>query len=558
MRADLVLAVALLALSVAVRAGTGKYHPVLLGVDTAGGKCYEFAGADLGSYAPFVKAMRELGAELVVYHLNPVTDKGADNARLTAERIRAVDAGMRASGLKYTLNNEHCNWFKWVNLEPGKNEYAHDDGTHRWDLRVEWLDPLLSPDTSGRSAFLGVTYDETAHMQLTSHQYCSYPDGDPLDAPLLVDTDGMPLERAFDLLVGKCRRIRLEHYQGRVQPMTEQVWPDMFHVFARAGWTVAPKLLKENLSSVVMSIALGAALEYAGNGTALWVSPDLWYRGEYPGHSVKALRSATMMGYWLGADAVYVENIDYPYGKERHPDAGPWSLIEWTDSQHYELTPYGQVYKDFAISYVPAHPRTIRWQDYRPKVAIIRLPDGAWGQKDTVFRDRLLGNRNHPMDEISAEWLQVWPILTHGAARPGAISLNNGKVYPDHRYPFFVPIDSVAVFDHLVTGSVLDSVKCFVVCGHALSGPTFDEVARRVSKGATCIIARRLYEKHASGPLPGKWAIVDSFGDPAVSRALKPFLGPPDVARFEFADQVVEFGPCSDRDEISVSVSAKR
>ena len=36
---------------------------------------------------------------------------------------------------------------------------------------------------------------------------------------------------------------------------------------------------------------------------------------------------------------------------------------------------------------------------------------------------------------------------THSASsRPGAISLNNANVYPEYPWPFFVPIDSVAVF----------------------------------------------------------------------------------------------------------------
>ena len=59
------------------------------------------------------------------------------------------------------------------------------------------------------------------------------------------------------------------------------------------------------------------------------------------------------------------------------------------------------------------------------------------------------------MDDVSAEWLHVWPILTHGVARAEAISVLNMDLYPEERWDFFVPIDSVAVFDHFVTGPVL-------------------------------------------------------------------------------------------------------
>jgi len=126
---------------------------------------------------------------------------------------------------------------------------------------------------------------------------------------------------------------------------------------------------------------------------------------------------------------------------------------------------------------------------------------------------------------------------------------------PVSRYDFFVPIDSVAVFDHLVEGPVLDSVECFVVCGHALSAKTFEAIRARVNKGATCIIARLLYVQHTGEQLAGNWLVVDSFLDPRIVQTLAPFLGPPDVARFRFASHVVEFEKGSRPDQIEVKVT---
>ena len=116
---------------------------------------------------------------------------------------------------------------------------------------------------------------------------------------VLVNTHGLPLTTAYDRLAAEAKRVREVHYQNRVRLQTEQVWPDLFHIFARAGWTITPKLLKENLSSVVMAIALGAAIQYEAEGTALWASPDLWNMGMYPGHSPEALRSALLMALWM-------------------------------------------------------------------------------------------------------------------------------------------------------------------------------------------------------------------------------------------------------------------
>lgn len=524
-------------------------QPVLLGVDNAGSPWLSSkTGNPFGDNPSSVKkALADLGVNFMVYHIFPTS--GDENM---ARRVQSIDETMRECGLKYMLNNEIPNFVKSAEVDPGVNEFAHSDGTHRWDLRMSWLDPILPPQKLGDAALLGVTYDECEHMQLTGNMFVNASDKQRFDAPFLVDTKGKDLETSYNLLVQKCKQLKSIHYKDRLILSTEDVWPDMFHIFAHAGWTITPKILKENLSSVVMSISLGAALEYKDSGVDWWVSPDLWCKSCYPGHSPQALKSALMMGYWLGADALYVENLDYP-GRpgKRHPLASPkGSLISWEDDGSYKLTNHGKVVQDFYKNYIPQHPRSYSWRDYRPRVAIIRLPDGAWGQRGTIYRDRLLGNPDHPMDDVSAQWLQVWPILTHGIARPGAISINNHNVYPEYPWPFFVPIDSVAVFDHLVTGPVLDSVECFIVCGHALSDQTFNDIAARVKNGATCIISRSLYNAHTSGKLVGKWVVVDSFTDPAVSTSLKPYLGPPNVARFRFKGFTVEFKVCDNKDVV--------
>ena len=312
---------------------------------------------------------------------------------------------------------------------------------------------------------------------------------------------------------------------------------------------------------VVMSIALGAAIQYQDAGTSLWASPDLWNGGSYPGHSPEALRSALLMAYWLGAETIYVENLDFHKWAPRHPLAAPTgSLLSWTDPEHYEVTPHGRVVRDVYRDYVPQHPRQIRWQDYDPRVAIIRLPDGGWGQPNdkVASRNRLLGNRDLPLDAAASEWLYVWPILTHGTAHAGAISSANPAVYPKGIEEFFVPIDSVAVFDHEVKAPRLANVDCLIVCGHGLSAPTFRAIRDRVVAGATCVIARRLYAQHASKSPPGDWLVVDDFKDPRIANKLAPFLGPPDVARFRFKRQVVEFRRAEAPDSITVRVVERK
>jgi hypothetical protein len=558
--------------------------PVRLGVDDAGSYHQTTLHRYPWEYPAFFRALDDLGARFVSMHFWPVTNAGADNAARTGKLCAALDDAFRKHGCEYAINVEISNWRERKEITPGVNEFEHPNGAHRWDIRMEWLAPLLPPAKPGKPALLAITYDECEHMILSNNKYANTPK-DNFDQPFLVPTHGLPLEVAYERLVAESRRIFEEHYRGQVRPQTEQVWPDMFHIFARAGWIVAPKLLKENIGSVVMSIAMGAAIQYEDTGTSLWASPDLWCRGGYPGHSPEALRSALMMGYWLGAETIYVENLDFPEWQPRHPQAEPkGSLLVWTSADEYRLTVHGRVVREFYREYVPAHPRPIRWQDYDPRMAIIRLPDGGWGQfspppgqGEVESRDRLLGNREMPMDEPAGEWLQVWPILTHGGAKPGAISINNPRVYPKGLEDFFVPIDSVAVFDHRVGPRHLKNVDCLIVCGHALSAETFTAIRDRVAAGATCIIARRLYDQHAgrsgtpeagtpadaSSPpaqpitLPGDWLVVDDFKDPRIAKKLQPFLGPPDVARFRFKHHVVKFRKGSKPDEITVEVKPR-
>ncbi len=535
---------------------------VRLGVDNAGSISYHEAIAKRHTWESeaWFRGLKDLGVGYVSTHFWPVSDAGTNNSALTRQRLEAIDRAMREHHLEYSLNVEYGNWVPHVEITPGVDELARPGGVHRFDLRMNWLSAVLPPSCSSPPALAGVIYDECEHMILSNNKFAN-PPTNTFDVPFLVNTHGLALNTAYDRLVAEAKRLREEHYDNRVRLQTEQVWPDLFHIFARAGWTITPKLLKESLSSVMVSIALGAAIQYEAAGTHFWVSPDLWNLRSYPGHSPEALRSALLMAYWLGAETIYVENLDFHEWQPRHAEASPkGSLLMWTDPEHYEITPHGRVVRDFYRDYVPRHPRTIRWQEYDPRVAIIRLPDGGWGQpgNGTPSRNRLLGNREMPLDAPASEWLYVWPTLTHGSARPGAITPCNKKVYPNGIEGFFMPIDSVAVFDHLVTARQLAHVECLIVCGHALPAATFHAIRERVRSGATCVIARRLYAQHATNSLPGDWLVVDDFKDPQIATKLAPFLGPPDVARFRFKHQVVEFRKADAPDAIAVRVTDRK
>ena len=258
--------------------------PVRLGVDNAGSISYheQVARQHTWEREAWFRGLRELGVGFVSTHFSPVLSSGSNNSALTRQKLEAIDRAMRDHQLEYSLNVEYANWVPRAEVTPGVDEFDHGQGVHRWDVRLEWLDAVLPPARPAPPALIAITYDECEHMLLSNNKYANNPTND-FDHPFLVPTHGLPLTTAYDRLVAEATRIRAQHYRNRIRLQTEQVWPDLFHIFARAGWTITPKLLKESLSSVVMSIALGAAIQYEEAGTSLWASPDLWNMNLYPG-----------------------------------------------------------------------------------------------------------------------------------------------------------------------------------------------------------------------------------------------------------------------------------
>lgn len=177
----------------------------------------------------FFQAIRELGATDLVTHVLP---QQFPDAEALGRMLVEMDTAMRSHGLTYAINNESPNWNESVELTPGRNEYDHPGGIHRWDLRMEWLNPLMPPAQSS-PAFRGIVYDECEHMLLSNNKHSNVAKN--FDKPFLLDTTDMDLETAFDKLVEAAAAVRTGHYEGRVELYTEQVWPDLYHLFARAG-----------------------------------------------------------------------------------------------------------------------------------------------------------------------------------------------------------------------------------------------------------------------------------------------------------------------------------
>jgi hypothetical protein len=432
--------------------------------------------------------IRDQGANFVQVHL------GA--AQLGSGEFGELLTFCRATGLRFALNNEECNWVAASPTADGGDRFAAAGGCHRWDLEAAALDAAAAT-----GLFEGVVYDEGEHMQMCRNYYANLPDRTHRK-PYLVETTGMTLPQAREAFTEAARGVSRYNREHGARMLVESVFPALWHPLAEAGVTLCPKLLKEDIHPVVLALALGAAKQH---GAELWFSPDLWYLDQFPGHSAQEYAAALRLAHVAGVDNVYTEGV-----------AALFRLRGAT----YELTDYGMALRDFLRDYVPAHPRDYTYRDYEPEVAIIRFPDSDWGQTGAYW-PTLYGAENLPPTAETGEWLQVWHLLTGGTTDPRAVNANNMIAYPRSTLRFCYPSPPVAVYDDRVGDGPLATVDTLFVCGVTVSEETLAAVRRRVSAGATGFIAQRLCPddvRAQAGPLParvaegkGAWVVVGGF-----------------------------------------------
>lgn len=405
-------------------------------------------------------------------------------------------------------------------------------------------------------SFLGVLIDELTHVRLLYPEYTG-PDPDPL----LADPKRFRnLLDAHDRTVEGLIALREDLMaSGAPQVIATEVWPSLLHAAARAGMIPCPKICKEFYSPVSLAVGLGAALQYE---RPLWVDVDMWHFASVPGHPPEEVRANLEFAYWMGADLVYLEGCGYNlYGGGQQ--GIPFSLVTQVDDSKYQLTPHGEMLREFCRTYVPKNPRPWSFRDVLPDVAIVRFDDTDVGQK-AFGVDRLYGTPNFRSDEDMRAWLALWNVLTHGRTGSDGISWFKPSVpHPkaDERYHkeitpsylsdpahsehrFFVPLKGVVVFDHTVGYAKLKGVPLIVLTGKHVSPATVDAIRRCVREGSLCV---------AWGPLAvaaglGQWTrgvrairygkgqlvLTDDFEAPAAVRSYRRFLGRPDEIRYRF------------------------
>lgn len=524
----------------------------MVGVDNAG---ESMVGTKSGHQPPssvdgWWKGLDLLGAEFISYHswyndwlLKDVETQIANARRLCGE--------MERRNRKFLLNLEIANWREHM-IDPGGHDWVkRPNGTHGFTFRPEVLAVF-----NESPAFLGVIYDEIGHMLINRNRFIIK--GAKGDAPLFVETTGSAtVEEAHDKFVAAAGAYVKELKQARVrQVVSEHAFP-IIHPFAEAGFTVAPKLLKESWTPVVMALGIGAALQYERE---LWILADLWditvenYPKTFPGHNPRKLASAMRVAYHMGADALYVENYNF---KDALAKLTPDSA---------ELTAYGEEVARFNKEYLPATPRPYSFRDVRPEVAIIRMDDTDFGLANNFWKDQLHGAKNLHANARTKNWMKAVHLLSHEVIPHQAVDWNARHVYENKgKHILFAPFNNVVVFDHKVGARHLETLKLAFLTGLAVSPETLAALEEKVAKGLVVIadpeLVRADLRQHFTGETTviaegsGRWVLTSDFLDARVRATVQPFLGPKERIRYVFGDSEVIFEGAPGRDDIEIRVA---
>lgn len=502
--------------------------PLLWGFDNAG---------DESSLKTLGNIIKEFGFDLAIHHYSP-----------NISTLKQLGDFYAEQNVKLILNLESANndGSSFIDAN-GFDWYNHNDGTHYFMFPTSALE-ILSKLPSGT----GVMYDEPEHMQ---NRY-------GMDVPYFMRPEDVnKIEEASSVFTEKIRKIADTYKKYNIEIYAEHVFPIQFHNFANAGFTPVPKMLKESCMPAYIAIALGASMQY---NTPLWFTPDLWYKNNYPGHSAEQYKSALLMSYHMGADAIYTENINY---KGSNEGVGKGSLVLMKNNNtSYSITELGEVNKWFRWEYAPANPRNYKHQDLKPKVAIIRQEDACWGQRNSWLPDRLFGVDEWKSNETNEAWLEIWNLLSNGQISKASINWNNNEV-GNIPYYVFAPLDGVVVFDEKVQAECLKDVELIFLTGIGISESTLQAVEDKVANGAVCVSLPHLVPQRIKDIVgkseafktindnKGKWVITNTFISPDVKTQVESYLPKKNYMRYRFGNTYVEIYPInSNSNKIEVSL----
>ncbi len=408
--------------------------------------------------------------------------------------------------------------------------------------------------------FLGFTYDEAEHWQMNGINVTG---GAKEFAPHFVDASGLSLNETYQAMIVNLRQLMNHCYAGLADNafrttktpivMLENVFPVMMHLFARAGFGMSMKLLKESITPVQLGMALGACAQYH---VPLWPCIDMWGLGGYqvnhkPNHVLSALR----MSYYTGSQRCYIENFNYE------------DSLYKVENDRAVLNAYAETIKKFRNEELPTLKRSWQPHDFRPEIAIIRFEDSDWGQMPagTWITGNLYGNPKLMPDDHTRYWHRIWSLLMHQKVAPLGVNFNQrvGGVTP---FSIFHPCNNAGVFDHTVSDPKLfANTKLTFLTGTQISPDTMRVLHTLVKEGMVVVTPSHL-AVHGMDATPGKaytelssgkgsWIVCDDVLHPEMVQRLAPMLGADDEFRLSFGKHKVCFKQDDQKQPFSVTVS---
>ncbi len=484
--------------------------------------------SEQNSKAQFIKDSK---TDFAVCNYHP-TKSVADECEF-AKTIRNKFA---ACEVDYIINNEFANVNDYGISEDGHDWCNTPDGCHRLNLPEIYLKTLAEDEH-----FIGIMYDEMEHMIINRNISLTFSKKSRNNVLAFPVTQSSDIKEQGSLLRKQCREFTSIYFKNGVRYFAgEHVFPVLFHTFASAGIIPNFKSQKESYTNVQFAIAAGAALEY---DLPLWNCVDLWFRLTYPGHSPNEMYHNMLFAYLVGVERCYVEG----------------AAAFFTDDKPNE---YAETYKKFSSEC--ARTRDYSIKDYKPEIGIIRYDDSYWGQCDPVaWKKILLANKKIKPDKIAREFTNIFKLITHGETCKNGISWNRVSPWSARRHKSFCSMNSVAVFDDIVTKDKLTSLKLCFICGYHISENTLKSIAESVCEnGLTVVTTKRFLPEKLHNKLKGdyceftdgkgKWIVTNNFLSNKVKLAVKPFIGKKGEMRFTFNGKTLKMKISEDGESFEV------
>ncbi len=436
----------------------------------------------------------------------------------------------------YVINNEFVNVTDYGIYDDGHDWCNTSDGCHRLNLHKMYLKTFAEDEH-----FIGIMYDELEHVIINRNISLTFNKNARSNLLVFPITESNDIKEQGSLLRKQCKEYASSFFNNGVRNFAgEHVWPVLYHTFASAGIIPNFKSQKESYSNIQFAIAAGAALEY---NLPLWNCIDLWFRNTYPGHSPNEMYHNMLFSFLIGVERCYVEG------------AGAF----FDDGKPSE---YAEAYKKFSAEC----PRTREYsvKDYKPEIGIIKYDDSYWGQCDpVVWKKILLANKRIKPDKTAREFTNVFKLITHGETCKNGISWGRMTPWSIRKHKSFCSMNSVAVFDDIVSKDKLTSLKLCFLCGYHISENTLESIAQLVfENGLTVVTTKRFLPQKLQHNVKGayceitdgkgKWIVTKSFLSNKVKLAVKPFIGEKGEMRFTFKNKTLKMKISKDGESFEV------